>query len=122
MSKPRKKAPSKATKGRARAGADIGGFDLPKPHKRTEPDPGAVDRFVAAASSAAAPSSAAPTRSSAAPKSAGRLRRSEAGERVTLYMPSDLVTEVRKLCAEQRRSLSDAGTDAFRVWLARVSK
>lgn len=119
-SKPKKMEP-KVAKGRARVGADVDGFDLPKPHKRTEPDPGAVDRFVAAAA-ASSVVSVSSTGSSVAPKSTGRLRRAEAGERVTLYLPSDLVTEVRKLCAEQRRSLSDAGTDAFRSWLAGMAK
>ncbi len=49
-----------------------------------------------------------------------RLRRQQpAGERLTFYIPSDLATQLRIACASERRSMSDAATDALREWVQR---
>lgn len=48
-----------------------------------------------------------------------KLRRSELGERVAVYLPPELATELRLLCARERRSLSDAVTDATSEWIRR---
>ena len=45
-----------------------------------------------------------------------RLRRSELGERVVVYLPPELATELRVRCARERRSLSDAVTAAVESW------
>ncbi len=49
-------------------------------------------------------------------REAPRLRRVEKGERVTLYLPPDLAKRVRLLCIEERRSMSDATTEALTEW------
>jgi hypothetical protein len=51
--------------------------------------------------------------------SAPRLRRVGQGERVTLYLPPELVKQVRLLCVEERRSMSDAATEALTEWRGR---
>lgn len=48
--------------------------------------------------------------------SAPQLRRVEKGERVTLYLPPHLAKQVRLLCVEERRSMSDAATEALTEW------
>lgn len=49
-----------------------------------------------------------------------RLRRPKpAGERLTVHIPPDLARELRIACAGQRRSMSDAATEALRDWLTR---
>lgn len=86
---------SKAKKKTARAKANVEGFDLPTPKARTKPAPRKVEAFVGK----------------------GQLRRDEPGERVTLYLPPQLITFVRMRCVQDRRSMSDAGTEAFQLWL-----
>lgn len=51
--------------------------------------------------------------------SGARLRRVEKGERVTLYLPPELAKRVRLLCVEERRSMSDATTEALTEWTGR---
>ncbi len=51
--------------------------------------------------------------------SGARLRRLEKGERVTLYLPPELAKRVRLLCVEERRSMSDATTEALTEWTGR---
>lgn len=46
------------------------------------------------------------------------LRRDESGERIVIYLPEELVTELRVFCATQRRSLSHAATEAIEKLLA----
>jgi hypothetical protein len=46
-----------------------------------------------------------------------RLRAEERGERLNLYVPSDLATKLRVRCAVERRSLSDAVVAALEAWL-----
>lgn len=54
---------------------------------------------------------------SAGRKGSRRRSPSEPGERVTVYLPPDVATELRVRCAQDRRSLSDAITEATEVWL-----
>ncbi len=53
------------------------------------------------------------------PRSAAgsRLRRPTLGERVTVYLPPDMAQRLRVRCAAERRSLSDAVTEALCRWL-----
>ncbi len=46
-----------------------------------------------------------------------KLRREESGERITIYLPPELERKVRVHCAAERRSLSNAATEAFTQWL-----
>jgi len=73
------------------------GFTLPRPPKRTPVNQDTAERFVE--------------------KRSTRTKRKEAGERLTIYIPTDLAEEVRVRCAKGRRSLSDAGTEAFSLWM-----
>jgi predicted transcriptional regulator len=43
------------------------------------------------------------------------MRRGSRGERLAVYIPEELATNLRILCAKERRSLSDAVTEAIRV-------
>jgi hypothetical protein len=47
------------------------------------------------------------------------LRREHPGERQTVYFPPELLEELRVLCVRSRprRSVSDAVTEAVRLWL-----
>lgn len=48
------------------------------------------------------------------------LKRETRGERVTAYMPPELVTQLRAACQQPpRRSLSTALTEAASMWLQR---
>lgn len=77
------------------------GFSLPSKPKRTELKPVQEARFTAA-------------------KSESKLRRAELGERVAVYLPPKLAEELRIRCAKERRSLSDAVTDAVELWASRA--
>ncbi|MBI2389289.1 MAG: hypothetical protein HYV09_06800 [Deltaproteobacteria bacterium] len=72
-------------------------------------EPGAVERTEATR----------PRRTS--PRRASRMRRDESGERVAVCLPPDLATELRMLCARERRSVSDAVTDAVSALVKRGS-
>jgi len=50
-------------------------------------------------------------------KPESKLRRAELGERVAVYVPEELAKALRMKCAAERRSVSDAATEALRVWL-----
>ena len=76
------------------------GFSLPTAPKRTPVTVDAADRFVGNN-----------------PKIATRGKRKEAGERLTIYVPTELAEAVRVRCAKERRSLSDAGTAALSMWI-----
>lgn len=82
-----------------------GGFALPSPPKRTTVAEPKAKRFTRAED---------PPKASPAPS---RLRRSELGERVAIYLPPELAAELRVRCARERRSLSDAVTAAVETWL-----
>jgi hypothetical protein len=51
-------------------------------------------------------------------ENSSKLRRSERGERVSVYLPVELAAALRVACASSRRSLSDAVTEAVGEWLA----
>jgi hypothetical protein len=46
-----------------------------------------------------------------------KLRRAELGERLTVYLPPALAKDLRVRCASERRSVSDAVTEAVGSWL-----
>ena len=46
-----------------------------------------------------------------------RLRRTELGERLTVYLPPGLAKDLRVRCASERRSVSDAVTEAVGAWI-----
>jgi len=49
-----------------------------------------------------------------------RLRRDGVrGERVSVYLPPELVVRLRVFCARERRSISDAVTEAVSAYLPR---
>lgn len=56
----------------------------------------------------------APQPATAAPS---RLRRPERGERISVYVPPELAEALRVRCARERRSVSDAVTEALATWL-----
>lgn len=78
------------------------GFALPKPPARTPVKEQTAARFVKAERK--------PARES-------RLRREVGGERIAIYLPPDLAEELRVRCARERRSISDAVTEAVASWL-----
>lgn len=79
-----------------------GGFSLPKAPARTPVKDQEVARFVKAERK---------------PSRASRLRRDVGGERLAIYLPPDVSEELRVRCARERRSISDAVTEAVRLWL-----
>lgn len=79
------------------------GFALPSAPKRTTVAETKAARFTTA-------------EEAKAPASSSRLRRAELGERVVVYLPPELATELRVRCARERRSLSDAVTAAVEAW------
>lgn len=87
------------------------GFALPKVEpKRTElPEPTAQ-----AFENPAVPN--ADTEPAPKPK-ASRLRRDKLGERVAVYLPPKMAERLRVRCAKDRRSVSDAVTEAVDMWL-----
>lgn len=80
------------------------GFALPSPPKHT-PVPERIAKAFVEAEDRKAP-----------PASTSRLRRAELGERMVVYLPPELATELRVRCARERRSLSDAVTAAVEAW------
>lgn len=48
-----------------------------------------------------------------------RLRNDSRGEKVAVYLPPEVVTELKVRCAVERRSLSDAVSTAVQAWLKR---
>ena len=103
-----------------------GGFALPTPARTHVPDD-VADSFVSksksppAAKSPKKPrkatSSAKKTQTLSEPGSNSRLRRAESGERIAVYLPPALAEKLRVRCATDRRSLSDALTEALTQWL-----
>ncbi len=88
-----------------------GGFALPKPPKRTPvPEPEA-ERFVEAMELAETQSVR-----RRSPKES-KLRRASRGERVAVYLPPEIVEQLRIRCVQERRSVSDAVSDAVTAWL-----
>lgn len=54
-------------------------------------------------------------------KGASKLRREGPGTRVNAYIPTELEAGLRRVAFEERRSLSDALTEAIAQWLKRKS-
>jgi len=52
-----------------------------------------------------------------AKKPTSTLRREAAGVRLNVYVPGELERRLRIRCAEERRSMSDAVTQALDKWL-----
>ncbi len=77
------------------------GFALPQAPSRTPVKDQAAAKFVKA---------------ERRPK-ASRLRREIGGERLAIYLPPDVAEELRVRCARERRSISDAVTEAVKAWL-----
>ncbi len=50
-------------------------------------------------------------------KGGSRLKRDTLGERVTVYLPPQLAANLRRRCLNERRSLSDALTEAAQAWM-----
>ena len=96
---------SAKTKGKRLDGS---GFKLPR---KPEQKPAADEKRVAAFVEAVEVSQ---TRT---PPQASRLRRVERGERVAVYLPAEIAEALRVRCARERRSASDAVTEAVRMWL-----
>jgi hypothetical protein len=78
------------------------GFDLPKPPVRTTVKDQSAARFVKAEKRGAR---------------AARRRREIPGERLAIYLPPSVAEELRVRCARERRSVSDAVTEAVTAWL-----
>lgn len=76
------------------------GFALPTVAKRTTVPTETADRFVGKQ-----------------PKAPTRRKRPERGERLTVYIPPELAEAVRVRCAKERRSLSEAATEALGKWI-----
>jgi hypothetical protein len=51
------------------------------------------------------------------PPSGSRRRRPIRGERVAVYLPPELVEDLRVRCVRERRSVSDAVTEAVAFWM-----
>lgn len=85
-------------------------FALPPPRPRT---PVAEDRAATFAESEKAPNA----------KQASRRRRDGIdGARVNVYVPRDVEEKLRERAFRERRSVSDAVTEAIELWLAGVAK
>jgi hypothetical protein len=98
-------------------------LELRKPGQRSLPSEDAIaeleGRAEGIASKAPGTVSLAPVATAPpTPQKRSRLRREQGGERITAYLPPDLAEELRVCCAKERRSVSDAVTDALRAWLA----
>lgn len=91
-----KTTPKKAA---AKATTDTAGFRIPSPPKRSRIDEPKAEAFVGSQPS---------------------LRRDgQPAERLTVYMPPPLIEALRVRCARERRSLSDAVTEAVSEWINR---
>lgn len=77
------------------------GFSLPKPPTRTEVGEATAKHFEG-------------TRPEV---KASKLRRAARGERISAYLPLEVAEALRVRCARERRSISDAVTDAVSQWL-----
>ena len=100
-------ARGKATKRTPKKGAGrkdktlIRGFSLPKaPRRRQITEP------------------AARTFEDGPKQNVSRLRRDDRGDRVAAYLPPEMAQALRVCCAQQRRSVSDAMTEAVADWLS----
>lgn len=81
-----------------------GGFALPKAPTRTEVQEKVATRFVQAERKKKG-------------REGSRLRREAGGERIAVYLPPRVAEDLRVRCARERRSFSDAVTEAITMWL-----
>jgi|CZKU01.1.fsa_nt_gi hypothetical protein len=81
-----------------------GGFALPAPPKRTEVPETKATRFES-------------PKKAANGEGTSKLRRPSLGERLAVYVPPELASELRVTCARERRSISDAVTEAVSIWI-----
>jgi hypothetical protein len=49
---------------------------------------------------------------------ASRKKSAERGEKFAIYLPAEMVEEIRVTAIRERRSLTDAGREAWEAWLA----
>ena len=82
-----------------------GGFSLPSPPPRTVVREEVAQRFERV-EAVAKPS-----------RGPSRLRRETLGERLAIYVPPELAEQLRVRCARERRSISDAVTEAVTMWM-----
>ncbi len=59
---------------------------------------------------------AASTATTSEPPAVSRRRRPARGERMAVYLPPELAEELRVRCARERRSMSDAVSEAVGLW------
>jgi hypothetical protein len=85
------------------------GFVLPTPPARQPVPDDAAARFVGGPAN--------DDREQGRGETTSRLRRAQGGERLAIYLPPELARELRVRCAVDRRSASDAVTEALRTWL-----
>lgn len=85
-------------------------FEVPKPVPMTQ-----VQEQDATAFETPKPTESKPV------KTHSRLRADKRGERLCCYLPPKLHEKLRVKCARDRRSLSDAVTDAVTLWLQGTS-
>ena len=84
-------------------------FTLPKPLPRRDVPDAEAQHFERAAELVLVP---------AQPKPSKR-RRPSRGERMAVYLPPELAEALRVRCAHERRSMSDAVTEAVSIWACR---
>lgn len=87
------------------------GFDLPKVEPNTSIDENTARKFETEA----------PPQKTKKSRRTPTLRRDNKGERLAVYIPEDIASELRVMCAKERRSLSDAVTAALDMWLKKQS-
>lgn len=88
-------------------------IEMRRPGKRTAPSEAKIRALESVAEGVASKAPGTDPR----PAKGSKMRRVEGGERVTAYLPPDTVEALRVRCARERRSLSDAVTEAVRAWL-----
>jgi len=87
------------TKSKSSKSAVAAGFTLPRAPQRTNVADEVADRFVG-------------------DKPQTRGKRKGAGERLTIYIPPEVAEALRVACARERRSLSEAVTEALHLWIS----
>jgi hypothetical protein len=85
-------------------------FDLPPPKARTPIPDESAERFVE-------PAATPQPQPKKVKKS--KLRREGPGERVNAYLPPELAEGLREIAFRERRSVSDALSEAVRQWIGR---
>lgn len=83
------------------------GFALPSPPRRSDVREEIAQRFERVEL----------VERSTPPRPPSRLRRETLGERLAIYVPPELAETLRVRCARERRSISDAMTEALELWM-----